>query len=157
MNSKPAGAKAWSVCPRKYPVRRRSRSITVSARQVSLLQSIVPLFARGPRHCNIPMPTKSTASHCTACFRVMCRCHILCLSHWSTECLGLLPPFCMFLIFERPAPETPKNCDYIRSVQYSSRSWRVSRVESRGCTYGKLWRVVVSINWSQSSSRRNSP
>lgn len=32
---------------------------------------------------------------------------ILCLSHWSTECLALLPPFCMCLILERAAPEKP--------------------------------------------------
>jgi hypothetical protein len=29
----PAGARAWSVWPRRYPVRRRSRSITASTRQ----------------------------------------------------------------------------------------------------------------------------
>jgi hypothetical protein len=33
VNSKPAGARAWSVWPRRYPVRRRSRSITASTRQ----------------------------------------------------------------------------------------------------------------------------
>jgi hypothetical protein len=35
---------------------------------------------------------------------------ILCLSHWSIECLALFPPFCMCLIFERPAPVTPNIC-----------------------------------------------
>jgi hypothetical protein len=118
VNSKPAGAKAWSVCPRRYPVRRRSRSITASTRQVSHLQSIPSSFARGFCHCNIPMPAKSAAFHHKVCLHTECRYHILCLSHWSTECLGLLPPFCMFLIFERPAPETPKNCSCIRSVRY---------------------------------------
>jgi hypothetical protein len=98
----------------------------------------MPLLARSFRHCDIPMPAKFAALHCTLCLNTMRGYHILCLSHWSTECLGLLPPFCMFLILERPAPETPKNCNHIRSVQQSCRSWVVSRVESRGCTYGKL-------------------
>jgi hypothetical protein len=129
VNSKPAGARDWSVCPRKYPVRRRSRSITASTSRVSHLQSILPLFARGIRHCNVPMPAEFAALQYTLCIHFKCGYHILCLSHWSTECLGLLPPFCMFLIFERPAPETPKNCNYIRSVQQSCRSW-VYRVSS---------------------------
>jgi hypothetical protein len=122
VNSKPAGARAWSVCPRRYPVRRRSRSITASTRSVSRLQSIVTLLARGLRHCKMSMRAETAAFHHEVYLLVIHGYHILCLSHWSTECLGLLPPFCMFLIFERPAPETPKNCSVIRSVRESCRS-----------------------------------
>lgn len=32
---------------------------------------------------------------------------MLTLSHWSSDLLGRFPPFCMFLIFDNPAPVTP--------------------------------------------------
>lgn len=40
LSSKPAGATAWSVCPRRYPVRRRSRSITAKTCQPIAPQSL---------------------------------------------------------------------------------------------------------------------
>lgn len=68
-------------------------------------------------HCN------SHRQHCRCIICTLCRrrlqscrmpgarlssgSHVLCLSHWSTECLARLPPFCMCLILERAAPVKP--------------------------------------------------
>jgi hypothetical protein len=70
VNSKPAGARAWSVCPRRYPVRRRSRSITANTRQVSHWQSIWPPPLQYPNARKIrstpiyaPSPYSARVSH----------------------------------------------------------------------------------------------
>jgi hypothetical protein len=47
---------------------------------------------------------------------------ILCLSHWSMDRLARFPPFCMCLIFERPAPVTPNIFESVSTRRHVGQS-----------------------------------
>lgn len=103
LNSKPGGAFTLSVCPRRKPVRRLSRSITAPNKRVSDILLTCHVSTRHPPPPGI-LIYQSCAGISVPGF------HLLWLSHASNECLGLLSPFCMCRILERAAPEKPNIC-----------------------------------------------
>lgn len=54
---------------------------------------------------------------------------VLCRSHTSIECRGLLPPFCMYLIVDSEAPVTANICD-LSSVRVAAAASRMSEAYS---------------------------
>lgn len=114
LSSNPAGARTVSDCPRSMPVSRLSRSITT----FHLVSDSALSCATSSRHDVCP-----GSAH--LCFH-----RVLCLSHASIECLGLLPPFCMCLSFERAAPDTPNICSRVCQLKGRRRVWCLVRTAS---------------------------